>query len=227
MITNREEVIDKAFKVFLRMNYEKASISTLAKACGVVKTGVVYYFPHKLDLFMAVADKYVIQMQTPANKFAGPTETLAEFIEQYVAGVSAVMNHIIKQVQCCVDDNECCPNFYYFHFLSQVRMYYPGAREKMEEIFRKEHELWKAVIQKAKESGEIKQDTDVQKSASLFRQVFLGLKKPNHTHGKFPSNIPGHVLRAIVPEWSGCRRIEGEIRLSILAPESLTSFSNI
>mgnify|MGYP000013681521 CR=1 FL=1 len=46
MITNREEVIDKAFKVFLRMNYEKASISTLAKACGVVKTGVVYYFPH-------------------------------------------------------------------------------------------------------------------------------------------------------------------------------------
>ena len=52
MITNREEVIDKAFKVFLRMNYEKASISTLAKACGVVKTGVVYYFPHKLDLFL-------------------------------------------------------------------------------------------------------------------------------------------------------------------------------
>ena len=49
MITNREEVIDKAFKVFLKMNYEKASISTLAKACGVVKTGVVYYFPHKLD----------------------------------------------------------------------------------------------------------------------------------------------------------------------------------
>lgn len=79
MITNREEVIDKAFKVFLRMNYEKASISTLAKACGVVKTGVVYYFPHKLDLFMAVADKYAIQMQTPANKFAGPTETLAGF----------------------------------------------------------------------------------------------------------------------------------------------------
>ena len=144
MITNREEVTDKAFKVFLRMNYEKASIST----------------------FMAVADKYVIQMQTPANKFAGPTETLAEFIEQYVAGVSAVMNHIIKQVQCCADDNECCPNFYYFHFLSQVRMYYPGAREKMEEIFRKEHELWKAVIQ---------QDTDVKKTASLFRQIFLGM----------------------------------------------------
>ncbi|WP_289639684.1 TetR/AcrR family transcriptional regulator, partial [uncultured Muribaculum sp.] len=50
IITNREEVIDKAFGVFVRMNYEKASIITLAKACGVTKTGIVYYFPHKLDL---------------------------------------------------------------------------------------------------------------------------------------------------------------------------------
>lgn len=175
MITNREEVIDKAFKVFLRMNYEKASISTLAKACGVVKTGVVYYFPHKLDLFMAVADKYVIQMQTPANKFAGPTETLAEFIEQYVAGVSAVMNHIIKQVQCCADDNECCPNFYYFHFLSQVRMYYPGAREKMEEIFRKEHELWKAVFFTSVSCFISPLSFAFCMTASLFRQIFLGM----------------------------------------------------
>ena len=124
MITNREEVIDKAFKVFLKMNYEKASISTLAKACGVVKTGVVYYFPHKLDLFMAVADKYAIQMQTPSNKFAEPAETLAEFIDQYVAGVRTAMNRIVKLVECSVDNNDCCPNFYYFHFLSQVRMYY-------------------------------------------------------------------------------------------------------
>ena len=137
MITNREEVIDKAFKVFLKMNYEKASISTLAKACGVVKTGVVYYFPHKLDLFMAVADKYAIQMQTPSNKFAEPAETLAEFIDQYVAGVRTAMNRIVKLVECSVDNNDCCPNFYYFHFLSQVRMYYPGVREKMENTFQK------------------------------------------------------------------------------------------
>ncbi len=210
MITNREEVIDKAFKVFLRMNYEKASISTLAKACGVVKTGVVYYFPHKLDLFMAVADKYAIQMQTPANKFAGPTETLAGFIEQYVAGVSTAMNRIIKQVRCCADDNECCPNFYYFHFLSQVRMYYPGAREKIEEIFRKEHELWRIVIQKAKDSGGNKTRYGCEKDRSAV-----------------PSSVSGHVLRAIVPERSGRRRIEGEVRLFVLAPESLTPFSNI
>ncbi len=175
IITNREEVIDKACGVFVRMNYEKASIITLAKACGVTKTGIVYYFPHKLDLFMAVADKYVLKMHEPENKFAAPADTLAEFIGQYVAGVAASMKKIVELIGDNADPHDCSPNFYYFHFLSQVRMYYPGARKKMEDTFQKEHELWKKVIQKAKENGEIKQDTDVQKSASLFRQVFLGL----------------------------------------------------
>ena len=34
MITNREEVIDKAFKVFLSMNYEKAVSARWQKPVG-------------------------------------------------------------------------------------------------------------------------------------------------------------------------------------------------
>ena len=129
IITNREEVIDKAFGVFVRMNYEKASIITLAKACGVTKTGIVYYFPHKLDLFMAVADKYVLKMHEPENKFAAPADTLTEFIGQYVAGVAASMKRIVELIGDNSSPHDCSPNFYYFHFLSQVRMYYPGITD--------------------------------------------------------------------------------------------------
>ena len=49
IISNREEVIDKAFRVFLRMNYEKASLKMLSNACGTVRTGVTYYFPPLLS----------------------------------------------------------------------------------------------------------------------------------------------------------------------------------
>ena len=146
IITNREEVIDKAFGVFIRMNYEKASIITLAKACGVTKTGIVYYFPHKLDLFMAVADKYVLQMHEPENKFAAPAATLAEFIGQYVAGVAASMKRIVELIGDNSSPHDCSPNFYYFHFLSQVRMYYPGIRQKIEKIYRQDYELWLSLI---------------------------------------------------------------------------------
>lgn len=44
MITNREEVIDKAFKVFLKMNYEKASISHAGESLrsGKDRGGVLF-----------------------------------------------------------------------------------------------------------------------------------------------------------------------------------------
>ena len=54
-------------------------------------------------------------------------------------------------------------------------MYYPGIRQKIEKIYRQDYELWEKVIQKAKESGEIRSDTDVKKTAIMFRQMFLGL----------------------------------------------------
>ena len=62
MITNREEVLEKAFKVFVKMNYEKASFTEIAKACGLSRAGIIHYFPYKLDLFVAVVDKFVFQM---------------------------------------------------------------------------------------------------------------------------------------------------------------------
>ena len=175
MITNREEIIDRAFGVFVRMNYEKASIITLARACGLTKTGIVYYFPHKLDLFVAVADKYVLHIHKPGNKFPSPADTLAEFIGQYVAGVAASMKRILELIGDNHSPHDCSLNSYYFHFLSQVRMYYPDIKQKIERIFQLDYELWEKVIQKAKESGEIRSDTDVKKAAALFRQMFLGL----------------------------------------------------
>ena len=102
--------------------------------------------------------------------------TLAGFIRQYVEGVRNAMERILEVVRSGGEvENECCPNFYYFHFLFQVRMYYPGVREKMEGIFRQEYEMWKKVIRHAIDIGEIRKDTDVEKTAALFRQTFMGM----------------------------------------------------
>ena len=117
----------------------------------------------------------MLQLQSPANKFTTSANTLAEFIDQYVAGVSNTMKGIVNLVDDGNNPYDCCPNFYYIHFLSQVRMYYPNVRQKIANIFQQEYEMWKKVIQKAKDNGEIKSDTDVSKAARLFREVFCGL----------------------------------------------------
>lgn len=98
MITNRDEVLENAFKVFVKMNYEKASFTEIAKACGLARTGIVHYFPHKQDLFVAVVDKFIFQTHHPKNKFNKTECTLAEFIEQYIQGIIVTMKRLCELV---------------------------------------------------------------------------------------------------------------------------------
>lgn len=91
MITNREEVLENALRIFAKMNYEKASQAEIAKACGLSKAGLIYYYPFKQDLFVAVVDKYVFHAQRPENKFDFTATSLPEFIEQYIAGIKKSM----------------------------------------------------------------------------------------------------------------------------------------
>ena len=81
-------------RLFAKMNYEKATQMEIAKACGLSKAGLVYYFPFKQDLFVAVVDKYVFHTQQLENKFQFTAGSFPEFIDQYIAGVERTMNNL-------------------------------------------------------------------------------------------------------------------------------------
>ena len=175
MITNREEVLEKAFKVFVKMNYEKASFTEIAKACGLSRAGIIHYFPYKLDLFVAVVDKFVFQIHHPNNKFDVKECTLKDFIELYLKGVTATMKRLVELIDDGNNPYDSCPNFYYFHFFTQVRMYYPNIRKQIPKFYEQDYHLWTTIIQQAKDRGEIRPDTDVKKAATMFRQMYFGL----------------------------------------------------
>ena len=175
MFTNRDEVLEKALRVFAKMNYEKATQVEIAKACGLSKAGLIYYFPLKMDLFVAVVDKYIFRPQQLENKFQFTAGSFSEFIDQYVEGVENTMNRILHMLDDGNNPNSCSFNFYYYHLLMQVRLYYPNVEKKLATMFEQHLQLWKSAIQKAKDNGEIRQDLDVEEIASMFWQVFFGI----------------------------------------------------
>ena len=69
IFTNREEALEKPLQVFTKMNYEKATQMEIAKACGLSKAGLVYYFPFKQNLFVVIVDKYVFHPPSSWKKF--------------------------------------------------------------------------------------------------------------------------------------------------------------
>ena len=96
MITNREEVLENALRVFAKMNYERASQTEIARACGLSKAGLIYYYPLKLDLFVAVADRYVFGMQSAASKLSFAYGSFAEFLEKYLGAVERTMDGLVR-----------------------------------------------------------------------------------------------------------------------------------
>ena len=67
----------------------------------------------------------------------------------------------------------CSFNFYYYHLMMQVRLL-SGWRKDSRHV-PAGLRVWRAAIQSAKDTGEIRQDVDIEDTAMLFRQVFFGL----------------------------------------------------
>ena len=176
MKTNREEILQNALQLFMAMNYESVSLQMIARSVGLTKTGIFNYYPTKLDLFIAVADRYLFHLQDPENKFAPSDGSLRDFIDKYVEGVEHTMAEIVRLGNI---RREKMPgelaNAGYFHLFQQVLFYYPDGKRKLHEWMEKEIRLWRDVIGRGVEHGELRADTDIYEAAALFRQVFIGL----------------------------------------------------
>ena len=176
MKTNREEILQSALQLFMSMNYESVSLQMIAHSVGLTKTGIFNYYPSKLDLFIAVADRYLFHLQDPENKFAPSDGSLRDFIDKYVEGVERTMAEIVRLGNI---QREKMPgqlaNAGYFHLFQQVLFYYPDGKHKLHEWMEKEELLWNDIIRGGVERGELREDTDIQEAAALFRQVFIGL----------------------------------------------------
>ena len=175
MKTNREEILQSALQLFMSKNYEGVSLQMIAHSVGLTKTGIFNYYT-KLDLFIAVADRYLFHLQDPENKFAPSDGSLRDFIDKYVEGVARTMDEIVQLGNI---QREKMPgqlaNAGYFHLFQQVLFYYPDGKRKLHEWMEKEFRLWCDVIGRGVGRGELPEETDIQEAAALFRQVFIGL----------------------------------------------------
>lgn len=176
MKTNREEILQHALRLFMSMNYESVSLQMIAHSVGLTKTGIFNYYPTKLDLFIAVADRYLFHIQDPENKFAPSDGSLRDFIDKYVEGVQRTMAEIVRLGNIRREEMPGrSANAGYFHLYQQVLFYYPDGKRKLNACMEKEYLLWCDVIGRGIEHGELRADTDTQEAAALFRQVFIGL----------------------------------------------------
>ena len=171
MKITRDELLIAAFKLFMSVNYEKASFAELGKMLGMSKAGIFKYYKNKQELFIAVVDKFWFSTQNPRNKFT-------EFIDEYVRGVQRTMDmlgDLIGAEREKVAQGKFTYHAQYFHFLFQLLQYDPDAKEKLRNLVEVDYAYWRAAIQRAIATGELREDVDVEDAVVMFRQVYMGL----------------------------------------------------
>lgn len=199
MKINRDQLLIAAFKLFISVNYEKASFAELGKMLGMSKAGIFKYYENKQQLFIAVVDKFWFSMQKPENKFMETNGTFAEFIDEYVDGVQRTMDKLGKLVGAD-EDNAHGPLPYharYFHFLFQLLQYDPDAKEKLRNLADADYAYWRAAIQRAIATGELRKDVDVEEAVIMFRHVYLGLSFEMAFMGGLDTGLLSKHLHAV------------------------------
>ena len=60
MKITRDELLIAAFKLFMSVNYEKASFAELGKMLGMSKAGIFKYYKNKLKYLQPIITQYFI-----------------------------------------------------------------------------------------------------------------------------------------------------------------------
>lgn len=83
----REEIYEKALELFIAEGYEQTPLSRIAKALGITKAGLYYYFSSKEELLFFIHDRNIKRDLFPiieaAEKIADPEERISYLIEHY------------------------------------------------------------------------------------------------------------------------------------------------
>ena len=214
MKITRDELLISAFKLFMSVNYEKASFAELGKMLGMSKAGIFKYYKNKQELFIAVVDRFWFSTQNPRNKFTETNGTFAEFIGEYVKGVQRTMDMLGKLIGADkVAPEKFSYHAQYFHFLFQAIQYDPDAKEKLHNLVASDYAYWRAAIQSAVQTGEFKKglisqsfflrieqfkkDVDVEEAVVMFRQVYMGLSFEMAFLGGLDTQLLSKHLHAI------------------------------
>lgn len=159
-----DRILKPAFKLFLTLNYESVSTSKLEEATGLTRGAIFYKLKSKEEIFIAVIDKFVLKTQTSIII----ADTLQGFIDEYLSLIRTRMHNILS---FGIENMHRA----YFRLLYQALLYYPDFDKKIIALFNEDLERWKAIIQYAKNKGEIKQSCDVEELAQRFRYTYSGL----------------------------------------------------
>lgn len=173
MNETKERILSIALYYFLKKPYTEVTMNEILKASGLSKGGFYHHFESKEVLYGEVIDKFVLKafLTEYGHFIANPYNiSFIEFVPMYI---KESLEHLFEFADTKLGEyklniNEV--NMYIVMF--DMMKHYKGFDRVIEELHQNEINLFKVLIDKAKENGEIRKDID---SLSLAKHVHISM----------------------------------------------------
>jgi len=196
MDTTKQEIVQKAFALFLTIGYTEVTMSRLLKETRLSKGGFYHHFESKEQLFEEVVEQFFFGVTANKGFEPTPSKTFTGNMEDFLGRKQAAFQMFASHLG--VEQNEL--NF--FLFIMQAIRYLPGVRQKVDLFMYREKQQLERIIEMAIANGELKTGINKQKTAGLIMLLFDGIEM----HGvilrqSFETHQKEKDMAAMIYEW--------------------------
>ncbi len=170
MKKTKEEIIRKAFGLFMTNSYKDVTLDLILKETGLSKGGFYHYFERKEELFEAVVDMFFFGIASDMGFQPSPEKSFLENMDDFTDQKENAFQMLAEHYG--IEHSEM--NF--FMFIMQAIQYLPGVRQKVSLFLYKEKQQIEKIIAIALQRGEIKSDILQSKLADVIISMFDGIE---------------------------------------------------
>lgn len=169
MNDTKERILSVALYYFIKKPYTEVTMNEILKVSGLSKGGFYHHFESKEILYREVIDHFILKtFLTEYGHFTSNPYNLPfnEFVPVYI---KSTLEHLIELANTRLGDLKLKMeevNLYMVMF--DMMKHYKGFDKMLEKLHESEIIMFKTLIDKAKENGEIKNELD---SLSLANHV--------------------------------------------------------
>jgi len=176
MNETKEKILTIALYFFLKKPYTEVTMSEILKESGLSKGGFYHHFESKEILYKEVIDRFVIGTFTTeyghyrANPYDLP---FCDFVPFYI---KSTLDHLLDLADTRLGEAKLKPedvNLYMVLF--DIMKHYSGFDKILDELHHNEIEMFKILIDREKEKGEIRKDIPTLAIANQIHTLMHGI----------------------------------------------------
>ena len=176
MNDTKERILSIALYYFIKKPYTEVTMSEILNASGLSKGGFYHHFESKEALYHEVIDKYILGsfFMEYGHFTSNPYDlSFCEFIPVYI---KSTLEHLLELANTSLGDlklNIEEVNLYMVMF--DMMKHYKGFEAMLDKLHQNEIVMFKTLIDKAKEKGEIRKEIDSLSLANLVHTLMHGI----------------------------------------------------